>query len=369
MNWSTDVAAFRFGRCAKPAQDSSHAMPDSSGAKKNAVDRCIPGAVQVVQPYAASRDINTPPFGSRIALPRSTPITPPAAPPELALPPEVVSVARPILAPTIRRRDIAAEAYTDALAYLKREFEGNAKATSWLRTVKQTTLGDLMETTKEAESRYNQAAPAKQKSVKSWIRGLSSRILYYGQVLDVLSQHHPEYVALVWGVVKFVLMSIINHENLVTQFSKALYWIAQVLPRCELSAELYQTDEMRDAVATLYAHILLFLQQAAKWYNVGPAGRALTSLFKPFELSYKETLDEIMLCAKTIDDVSSLASKVEIREIKELLMKEQARLVGREEKLHEMQVKFSQAQKELTDAVGTVLRIVSCRCIPRQRGE
>jgi hypothetical protein len=183
----------------------------------------------------------------------------------------------------------------------------------------------------------------------------------YGQVLDVLSQHHPEYVALVWGVLKFVLMGVINHENLVAQFSKALDLISQSLPRCELSAELYQTDEMRDAVATLYAHILLFLQQAVKWYNVGPAGRALTSLFKPFELSYKETLEEIRLCAKTIDDISSLASKVEIREIKGLLQRESARLTEREEKLHEMQMKFSFAQQELTAAVGAVLRIVSCK--------
>lgn len=30
--------------------------------------------------------------------------------------------------------------------------------------------------------------------------------MYYGGVLDALSQHHPEYVALAWGAVKFVLM-------------------------------------------------------------------------------------------------------------------------------------------------------------------
>jgi hypothetical protein len=35
---------------------------------------------------------------------------------------------------------------------------------------------------------------------------ISSRIMYYGKVLDVLAQHHPEYVALVWGAVKFVLV-------------------------------------------------------------------------------------------------------------------------------------------------------------------
>jgi len=30
--------------------------------------------------------------------------------------------------------------------------------------------------------------------------------MQYAQALDMLSQHHPEYVALVWGTLKFVLM-------------------------------------------------------------------------------------------------------------------------------------------------------------------
>src|ERR1700761_7894423 len=79
---------------------------------------------------------------------------------------------------------------------------------------------------------------------------------------------------------------IISHGNLVVQFSRALSLIARALPRADVSAELYQTDEMRNAVQSLYAHVLLFLQQAVRWYNVGRAGRALTALFRPFELSY-----------------------------------------------------------------------------------
>jgi len=307
----------------------------------------IRGAVRVPQPCRPGRTINTPAFG------------PPT--------PLIQTVAAPSPAPSPKKRDIASEAYTEALRYLHREFEGNAKASVWLGKATTTSLSDLLDIAKQAESKYSQVSQGKQKTLRSWIRGLSKRITEYGKVLDFLSQHHPEYVSLVWGVVKFVLIGIINHENLVGRFSKALYFIGQALPRCELSAELYATDEMRDAVATLYAHILLFLQQAVKWYNVGPAGRALTSLFKPFELSYKETLDEITLCAKTIDDMSSLASKVEIREIKVLLQKETARQAEREDKLHEMQMKFSHAQEELTAAVGAVLRIVSCEC-PQAKG-
>ncbi|ETS73986.1 hypothetical protein PFICI_13852 [Pestalotiopsis fici W106-1] len=258
----------------------------------------------------------------------------------------------------VARRDIAAESYAAALKYLENEFEGNSKALTWLQNAKSTSLDDLLGISRQAEAKYDQAAQGK-RSVKAWIRGLSKRILYYGQVLDTLSQHHPEYVSLVWGMVKFVLMGILNHANLVTQFAQALSIIAQVLPRTEINAELYQTDEMKEAIASLYAHILLFLQQATKWYNVGPAGRALTALFKPFELSYKDTVEQIMLCAQTIDDISSLASRVEIREIKTFLQGESKRLEERETKLHEMQARFHQAQAELSETVDKVLQIIT----------
>jgi hypothetical protein len=38
------------------------------------------------------------------------------------------------------------------------------------------------------------------------VQQVSCRIMYYGKVLDVLAQHHPEYVALAWGAMKLVLM-------------------------------------------------------------------------------------------------------------------------------------------------------------------
>ncbi|KAH7308658.1 hypothetical protein B0I35DRAFT_442378 [Stachybotrys elegans] len=259
----------------------------------------------------------------------------------------------------IKRRDIAAEAYADALQYLQREFQGNTKALAWLSVVRSTSLSDVLATTKQVESKYNEVSQNKH-SIRAWLEGLSKRIMYYGQVLDVLSQHHPEYVALVWGLVKFVLMGILNHGTLVAQFSQALSMIAQVLPRTELSAELYQSNEMKDAVAHLYAHILLFLQQAVRWYHAGPASRALTALFKPFELSYKESIEQIMLCAQQIDDISSIASKVEIREIKVLVEGESAKLAKQEAKLHEMQVQFNLAHEELVAKVGSILQIISC---------
>jgi hypothetical protein len=40
---------------------------------------------------------------------------------------------------------------------------------------------------------------------RKWLDSLSQRIHFYSGVLDVIAQHHPEYVALAWGTVKFLL--------------------------------------------------------------------------------------------------------------------------------------------------------------------
>ncbi|KAI0430409.1 hypothetical protein F5Y09DRAFT_307743 [Xylaria sp. FL1042] len=258
----------------------------------------------------------------------------------------------------IRQRDIASEAFQDAIQYLEKGFAGNTAALSWLKTVESTSLDDLLETTRYVEDKYDRSS-RNRPGLISWLRGLSTRVMYYGRVLDTLAQHHPEYVSLVWGVVKFVLMGIINHGNLVVQFSQALSMISHVLPITKLSAELYQTDQMKDAVANLYAHILLFLKQVVRWYVVGPAGRALTALFKPYELSYKDTVEQIRLCANAIDDIANIAVKAEVREMNVFLHEQSERLAERETKLHDMQAKFEVAQVDMSTTVGRILQIVT----------
>jgi len=61
-----------------------------------------------------------------------------------------------------------------------------------------------MSVVERAKQKYE--SMSSETDVRHWLRLASTRIMHYGTVFDVLSQHHPEYVALVWGSVKFVLM-------------------------------------------------------------------------------------------------------------------------------------------------------------------
>jgi len=44
-----------------------------------------------------------------------------------------------------------------------------------------------------------------------WLTGLSEKLVHYGNIFDVMVQHHPEYVSLAWGTFKllFVVSTIV----------------------------------------------------------------------------------------------------------------------------------------------------------------
>ena len=65
-------------------------------------------------------------------------------------------------------------------------------------------LNDLEIILNEARSKYEQQH--EDKKIAKWLSQLSSRICHYGQIFDVLVQHHPEYVSLAWGAMKFLFV-------------------------------------------------------------------------------------------------------------------------------------------------------------------
>lgn len=276
--------------------------------------------------------------------------------PTLVLRDGITASYRPVSGP--RSRDIAQEAYDDAIEYLKKELRGNDKAHQLLQVG--TSIHDIRDIVERAEVKYRES-PNKGKGVRCWLRRFSATTMYYGKVLDMLAQHHPEYVALAWGTVKLVLTGILNHATLVSQLSQALAKIGEALQQTKLSAELYQTDNMREAIARLYAHILLFFQQAVRWYTMGPAGRAFSSIFKPFDLDYKDTVEQIKLCSQTVNDIANASSRAEIRDIHITIQMQNRQLQERDKKLHEMQLQLKEIQSKIDSSTSQVLQVATIK--------
>src|SRR2546423_1198690 len=100
---------------------------------------------------------------------------------------------------------------------------------------------------------------------------------------------------------------------MVSELSKALTKVGEVLPRAQIDATLYDTPWMRNAIARLYAYIMLFLQKAVKWYTMGSRWRALSSILNPYSSSFKEVVDEIKKSAESVDAIARTSGRAEVR--------------------------------------------------------
>ncbi|KAF5013873.1 hypothetical protein FDECE_154 [Fusarium decemcellulare] len=174
-------------------------------------------------------------------------------------------------------------------------------------------IEDVVETLKDSERKYRRQGDSK---AFKWTTRLSSKILFYGQILDVISQHHPEYVALAWGMVKFLLMGVLNYETLVKELCKALCRIADALRHVQLNLLLYPTEAMQRHAEHLYAHIMEFTIRAMRWYQKHPVLRALSALSSPFQLKFRDIVDDVLETSRCIDRLGLSMSQVEVRQMR-----------------------------------------------------
>ena len=85
--------------------------------------------------------------------------------------------------------------------FFERELTGDQHKRDWIRA--HSSLADVFLVVKQAKRTYD-ADSEKTKKVRKWLNLFATRVTYYGVVLDTLAQHHPEYVALAWGALKFL---------------------------------------------------------------------------------------------------------------------------------------------------------------------
>jgi hypothetical protein len=77
--------------------------------------------------------------------------------------------------------------------------------------LKATKLQDVIDEVAKAKAQYDHKKG--DSKLSQFITSFSQRVAYYGKVLDVMVQHHPEYVSLAWGTLKFIFGVTISLSN------------------------------------------------------------------------------------------------------------------------------------------------------------
>jgi len=179
-------------------------------------------------------------------------------------------------------------------------------------------IQELQRLVTDAQKKY--AADHDGGRAKKWLVRFSKRIAHYGAVLDVLVQHHPEYVSLAWGAIKFLFLAVVNHEALLACVAKALAQIADTLPAVEVAAVLFPTEQMKRALAEIYAHTIRFFIRAHDWFSQNKLLRAIHSVTRPKELRYDDIIDEITTATNHFRNLAVTASQAEQRDMHMLLL-------------------------------------------------
>ncbi|KAH6869119.1 hypothetical protein B0T10DRAFT_418954, partial [Thelonectria olida] len=164
------------------------------------------------------------------------------------------------------------------------------------------------------------------------------KIMFYGQSLVVIAQHHPEYVSLAWGTIKFLLVvsetttrrchrlgvfplitwkrGVLNHESLVKELCKALSRVANTLGHVQLNLLLHPNEAMREKASALYLHIIEFVTRATQCYQKRRATRALLVLSSPFQLKFRNIVDDFLDTSRFVDRLALSLSQVEVRQMR-----------------------------------------------------
>lgn len=116
-----------------------------------------------------------------------------------------VSIPTPFLRGTakyLHRNDPAEQAYTEAVQLFQDTLSEDDRDRIWVRD--KSSLKDVQNAVNNAKKVY--LARSNENKAGKWLTKLAQRIMHYEKVMDTFANFHPEYCALAWGTMKFLLM-------------------------------------------------------------------------------------------------------------------------------------------------------------------
>ncbi|KAI1170553.1 hypothetical protein F4777DRAFT_108471 [Nemania sp. FL0916] len=203
-------------------------------------------------------------------------------------------------------------AYADALVIFQETLTKDpVKKCLGEQMLSMSTLDDVFNAVLEAKKQSEK--PSRSPRLREYLEAFAQRVVHYGNIMDVLVQHHPEFVSLAWGAMKFIFGAVVECERTATTVVKALCDIADALPSVELSLALFPTPVMKHCVSWLYAHIVRFLVRALHYYQESSIVRVIHTVTRPSALRYDDLVQLIRRDVEKVRRHAATSSQAEIR--------------------------------------------------------
>ncbi|KAI0452894.1 hypothetical protein F5B21DRAFT_316988 [Xylaria acuta] len=209
--------------------------------------------------------------------------------------------------------DGARSMFQDTLAAFSSELSKDKGKLNWIIESGQGNVESVLASVVEARVAYE--IRKGESKVREALVSFSEKVHHYSRITDVFVSHHPEYVALAYGAIKFLFVGVVNHQKLLTQLCTGLNEIGDILPRAALIFRLYGTPRIKKTTVAIYANILKFLLRALSWYQESKPLHVLHAITRPAELRYTDLLETISTLSRTLTDNALASSHAEQRDM------------------------------------------------------
>lgn len=134
--------------------------------------------------------------------------------------------------------------------------------------------------------------------------------------------HHPEYVALVYGAMRFLFVGVVNYQKLLSQLCAGLSEIALILPLAKDIAKLHPTPQVKEVIMAIYTNILRFLSRALLWYQNSTTKNIRWIFATPPALEYDDLLATIRELSRSMIHTALVSGQVEQRAMHMTIMQQ-----------------------------------------------
>jgi hypothetical protein len=110
------------------------------------------------------------------------------------------------------------EIFKETLTAFKFELSNDKTKSQWITDSRHGSLKEVLASVLDARKKYE--ARKGESAVREILVELSEKIHFYGVIMDVIVQHHPEYTSLAWGAMKVLFV-----VRLSSVFRKTRWWI------------------------------------------------------------------------------------------------------------------------------------------------
>ena len=147
----------------------------------------------------------------------------------------------------------------------------------------------------------------------------------------------------------------LNHESTLLSLTKGLCQVASALPRAKLSVILYPTQQMKRAIAQLYAYIIRFLIRAKDWFEENWLKHLWHSMSRPVELRFTGLISDIESLSEAVNQLAMSGSRAEQREMHNKVDKGNAEVVALRADFQGRMDEMSTCKSALTRLTNSIL--------------